>query len=152
MARTMMFAVLALIALVSVSSAGCAATAYQQACRMCNFDAQGKMNQTCFQGYQTSGTACVSTSYPVAAAKYAAGQCPEIDKCTNTLQTCKASVTSGNDSQDCQEGLVAQCFQDADKCMAGAAVDCGDKNPCASAPAGVVLLGATFYYGKKKSD
>ncbi len=154
MARTIIFAVLALIVMASLSSAGCATTAYQQACTLCNFDAQGKINQTCSQQYQESGTACVSAQYPVASAAFAAGKCPGIQTCADTLQTCKAAIASGNDSEDCQGGVMTQCFKDADLCVAKAAADCGDKVPCINAPASFVLLAATmFFYGKqKKSD
>lgn len=134
-----------------VLHAGCALDAYNKACGACSFDANGKIDQSCSGGYQASGTACVSSAYPTAAAKYAAGKCPGIDACTSQLTSCKAQMTSGNDSQDCQEGVMAQCFKEADTCVTKAAADCGEKIPCINAPAAFVLVvGASlFYYNKK---
>jgi hypothetical protein len=140
-----------LLAFAGMLHAGCARTAYDQSCGLCKFDAQGKMDQSCYQGYQGSGIACVSSQYPVASAAYSAGKCPGIDVCKDTLTSCKAASTSGNDSEDCQAGVVGQCFSDADLCMAKAAADCGDKVPCINAPAAFVLLvGASLFYYYKK--
>lgn len=132
--------------------AGCAEDAYHKACGACSFDSQGKIDQSCSNGYQASGTACVSSSYPIAAAQYAQGKCPGIDACASQLTACKAQMTSGNDSQDCNEGVMAQCFHEADTCVTKAAADCGEKIPCINAPAAFVLLvGASlFYYNKKE--
>jgi hypothetical protein len=131
--------------------AGCAQDAYNKACASCSFDSQGKMDQQCYQGYQASGTACVSTTYPTAAAEYAAGKCPGIDTCASALQACKAQTASGNDSEDCNDGVMAQCFHEADSCVTKAAANCGEKIPCINAPASFVLVvGASlFYYNKK---
>ena len=151
MARTIVFAVLAIFILASLSWAGCAQDAYNKACSSCSFDAQGKIDQSCSSGYQASGTACVSTTYPTAAAEYAAGKCPGIDACASALTSCKASTTSGNDSEDCNDGVMAQCFHEADTCVTKAAADCGEKVPCINAPAAFVLLvGATLFYKRQE--
>jgi hypothetical protein len=62
-------------------------------------------------------------------------------------------MTGGNDSEDCNDGVMAQCFKEADTCVTKAAADCGEKIPCINAPAAFVLLvGATFFYGKRKDS
>lgn len=121
------FVLTILLVVASVSFAGCASDAYAKACSNCKFDQYGKMDQSCYQGYQASGTACVSAQYPVMSAKYAAGQCPAVDACTNTLTSCNDAISSGNDSEDCQGQVKAQCFHDADTCVTHAAMDCGEQ-------------------------
>lgn len=130
-----------LLALVlTASSADCAGKAYRDACAACQFDAQGKIDQTCSNGYKGSGTVCVSTSYPITAAKYAKGECSMVDECTSELQSCSAQYASGNDKADCQEGSLAVCYAAADECMKQAAVKCGEiQNPC-GAPSFILLL------------
>lgn len=139
MKKMVLLSALVLLALGSVVFAGCATDAYQKACSNCKFDSQGKMDQSCYQGYQASGTACVSAQYPVMSAAYAGGKCPQVDACASTLQSCTSAISSGNDSEDCQGGVKAQCFHDADTCVMHAAMDCGEKvSMCA--PSSFLLL------------
>jgi len=127
--------------------AGCASDAYRKACASCQFDTGGKIDSSCQGGYQSSGTACVSTSYPIMAAKYAKGECPAVDACAAELRSCTAQYSSGNDKADCAEGSLAVCYSAADECVKSAAVKCGEiENPC-KAPAamlGIILFGAGF--------
>ena len=129
-----------LLALIlTASAASCAANSYREACAACQFDAQGKIDQSCSNGYKASGTACVSTSYPITAAKYAKGECAMVDECASELQSCSTQYASGNDKADCQEGSLAVCYAAADECMKQAAVKCGEiQNPC-GAPSFILL-------------
>lgn len=139
MKKTILLSVLVLLALGGIAFAGCATNAYLNACSNCKFDSNGKMDQSCYQGYQASGTACVSTQYPVMSTEYAAGKCPQVDACASTLQSCTSAISTGNDSEDCQSGVKAQCFRDADTCVMHAALDCGEKiSMCA--PSSFLLL------------
>ncbi len=120
--------------LAPLAFAGCAADSYRKACGSCSFDQYGKIDQTCSGGYKTSGTTCVSASYPIMAAKYAEGKCPEVDSCASELQSCVAQVSTGNDKADCQDGSVAVCYATADGCTKSAAAKCNDivSDPCPS--------------------
>ena len=131
-----------LVLLSSLSfAAGCAQSAYQKACASCSFDENGKIDKSCQQGYQSSGTSCVSTSYPIMSAKYAGGECPQVDACADELRTCTVQYSSGNDKADCQEGSVSICYAAADQCVKQAAVKCGEiESPCPGSSVGFVLL------------
>ncbi len=139
---------LILLFMAPVAFAGCASEAYSKSCASCSFDANGKIDQSCSGGYKASGTACVSTSYPIMAGKYSAGKCPEVDACASELSSCSAQYSSGNDKSDCSEGSVAVCYSAADSCTRSAAAKCGEiESPC-STPAAILLLiagGAMFY-------
>jgi hypothetical protein len=127
----------------------CSQNAYKQSCASC-IGPDGKMNQECYKGKQSAGIGCVSASHPIASAAYAQGKCPGIDACASALSTCRAQMGSGNDSADCQEGSVGQCFYEADLCVDKAALDCGERPPDAcKPPAGLIMLivGAVFLFG-----
>ena len=129
----------------SFATTPCAYSSYHKACQYCSFDQNGKMDQSCYQGYQGGGTSCVASTYPIASGKYSLGQCPQIDSCTSDLQRCKAMVTSGNDKTDCSQSYVADCFSQADACMEAAAEACGDKiKVCPFALLLPALLGFVF--------
>ena len=133
--------VLAAIAGLAFADMGCAARAYSEACSSCSFDASGQMDQSCYAGKRASGTACVSTTYPIMAGKYAAGNCSMLDDCTSELNSCINQYKSGNDRADCQEGSVAVCFASADVCTKQAATKCSDiQNPCGGTSS-LILLG-----------
>ncbi|MFH1222333.1 MAG: hypothetical protein V1492_04585 [Candidatus Micrarchaeota archaeon] len=121
-------------------TAGCAASAYTKTCASCQFDANGKVDSACSGGYKASGTACVSSSYPIMSAKYAAGQCPAVDSCASELQSCAAQYSSGNDKADCQEGSVAVCYSAADSCVKSAAIKCGEVEKQCGTPELILLL------------
>lgn len=141
------------LALLSVSFAGCALDAYSKACNSCSFDADGKIDQSCSGGYKAGGTACVSTSYPIMSGKYAQGQCPEVDACAAELSSCSAQYSSGNDKEDCQEGSVSVCYSAADQCVKQAAIKCGEvEKQCPGANAGFVVLFALLGFAKMKKS
>jgi len=120
-------------------AAECAAGAYAKACSSCTFDANGKMDQACYGGYKASGLSCISAKYPITAAKYSQGKCPQFEGCISDLSSCTAQYSSGNDKADCAEGSVAVCFASADACAKSAAVKCeGIESPC-GAPAALIL-------------
>ena len=135
-------ALLALLALAGmIFAADCAAKAYRNSCAGCTFDANGKMDRSCSDGYKSSGITCTSTSYPIMSGKYAAGQCPAVDACTGELSSCVAQYSSGNDKADCAEGSVAVCYSASDACVKSAAIKCGEvENPCGGTA--LILLGA----------
>ena len=124
-----------------VVSAGCASDAYAKACSSCSFDKDGKIDQSCSKGFQDSGTACVSTTYPIMAAKYAQGKCPDVDTCAQDLQACTAQFGSGDDKADCAEGSVGSCYATADSCVKSAAIKCGEmEKQCPGSTATFVLI------------
>jgi len=134
----------ALLALLVLSGSAfamtCAADAYSRSCAGCGFDANGKMNQTCYQEKKAAGIACVGGAHAIASAAYAAGKCPGIDACAAELSACQAQYASGNDKADCAEGSVSVCFSASDHCVDRAAAECGEKPPaCTGAPALIML-------------
>lgn len=146
-----MFGLFAVLLLSGLSFAGCASDSYQKACSSCSFDQYGKIDQSCSGGYQASGTTCVSTSYPIMAGKYAAGQCPAVDACASELRSCTSQYGTGNDKADCQEGSLGICYAAADQCVAQAAAGCGESSPLCGAPSFAllaVLAGALFFSRK----
>jgi hypothetical protein len=106
--------------------AGCASEAYSKTCNSCSFDANGKVDRSCSDGYKNGGTACVSTSYPLMAAKYSEGKCPQLESCADELRSCTAQYNSGDDKADCAEGSAAVCYAAADLCTKSAAAKCND--------------------------
>lgn len=147
MSKWIIFAGLMLI--MPLLFAGCAADAYSKACASCTFDSQGKIDQACSGGYKASGTACVSTSYPIMATKYAKGECSAVDDCTSELSSCVAQYSSGNDSADCKEGSVAICYAATDQCTKQAAVKCGEiGQQCPGSTAAFLLLFAGLAFVK----
>jgi hypothetical protein len=154
---------LILVCLISLSSAAtCAEKSYSISCQKCTFDSNGKMDQTCYSGYQESGKLCLFAAYPLESIAYTNGECPAIDTCVDRLQTCKAFYASGNDSLDCESGQIDHCFTKADACVAAAVKNCtgtppGDVANLAPPPAwcdGIFFLlilpfGALFYCKSK---
>lgn len=139
--RILFVAVLGVLLAAPLAFAGCASEAYSKSCASCPFDENGKMDQSCSSGYKSSGTACVSTSYPIMAAKYANGECPEVDACAAELSSCQAQYESGDDRTDCQEGSVSVCYASADACVKQAAIKCGEiEKQCPGSGAGLILL------------
>lgn len=114
-----------------VNAASCAENAYRKACAACPFDANGKMDKNCYDSYQQSGISCIARVYPIATAKHAAGQCPQLDKCAEKLRECLNIYSEYTDKEKCEIG-TAQCFSDVDRCVLYAAADCGEKiePPC----------------------
>jgi hypothetical protein len=136
-----------LLVLASGSFAGCASEAYSKTCGSCTFDSNGKVDQSCKSGFTSSGTTCVSVSYPIMAAKYAEGKCPQVDSCADELRSCTAQYTTGNDSEDCREGSTAICYASADYCVKSAAIKCGEiESPCPGSATGFILLFASLAF------
>jgi hypothetical protein len=134
----------------SVFAATCAADAYRKSCASCQFDNKtGKMDTECYKGYQSGGTSCVATSYPIAAGLYAQGKCPGIDACASEMTSCKSQYASGNDKADCAEGSVGVCFAAADECVKKAVIKCENPQGGCPAPSGLIMLviGAVFLMG-----
>jgi len=128
--------------------AGCAADAYRKSCASCQFDQNGKMEESCYQGYKASGISCTSAAHPIASAAYAQGKCPGIEACASELGSCNAQVSSGTDKATCEEGSANTCYAAADICVDQAARECGEKATECKAPESFILLtllGAFFY-------
>ena len=146
--------VLALFGLLIGASfaATCAADAYRRSCSSCSFDANGKMDRSCSDGFRSSGITCTSTAYPIMSTKYAAGQCPQVDACAQELSSCTAQYASGDERADCQEGSVAVCYAAADECTKKAAIACGEVEQQCGAPSfilmGMLALAGFAYYRK----
>jgi hypothetical protein len=136
--------------------AGCASSAYTKSCSECSFDDNGKMNQTCYKAKQAGGTTCLATSHAIMSAQYAAGKCPQIDACIESLNACKASLATGNDKQDCDSRVLTSCFDVADACVDKAGPQCGETpllESCATGPALIMLIGGFVFlsgYAKKE--
>jgi hypothetical protein len=149
MAKTILIGTLiALLLLSGAAFAGmtCSADAYRNSCAGCAFDANGKIDQKCYQEKKSAGIACVSASHAIASAAYAAGKCPGIDTCASQLQSCQAQMSSGNDSADCKEGSMNTCFAAADICVDSASLECGERPTECKAPGALIMLvvGLTF--------
>ena len=145
---------IALVMLFSLSFADCAKNAYLDTCMNCPFDEYGKVDKACADRYQSSGTACVSSSYPIMSAKYAAGGCPAVDVCAAELQSCTAQSSSGNDKEDCGHGKVIDCYVAADNCVSRAAALCGAPVPpgidCHLIPlAALLVLAGSLFISRK---
>ncbi len=124
------FAIALLLVLVSLASAAtCAEKSYTSSCDKCSFDSSGKMDPSCYQGYQDRGVACLFAAYPLESIEYKAGSCPGIDTCVDRLNTCKALYSSGNDQLDCENGNINNCFVQGDICVAEATKDCSKPPP-----------------------
>ncbi|MEM4359212.1 MAG: hypothetical protein QXT45_01640 [Candidatus Bilamarchaeaceae archaeon] len=117
----------------------CSIRAYRAACANCPFDTNGKMDQTCYENYKRSGISCISSTYPIMSGKYAAGQCPKVDKCAEGLRACLAEMSSGNDKQDCNDEDVAACYTESDLCIRNAAINCGETETPCSGPSELLL-------------
>ncbi len=147
--RKLFIAIGLVLFLAGASFAGCAYDAYTKTCSSCPFDENGKVDQSCKSGHQSGGTSCVSASYPIMSAQYAAGKCPQVDACANELRSCTAQYASGNDREDCQEGSTAICYTAADNCVKRAAIECGEiEKQCPGSAAGFVLLLAGFAFAR----
>jgi len=143
MAKTILLGtVITLLIFSSVAFAGmtCSADAYARSCAGCTFDANGKIDQKCYQEKKSAGIGCVSAAHVIASTAYAQGKCPGIDTCASQLQACQSQVGTGNDKADCAEGSVSTCFATADICVDQASRECGEKPPECKAPTGMILL------------
>ena len=139
--RNLLLVAIISVVLGSLSFAGSASDAYRKACSSCSFDANGMIDSSCQSGYQSSGTACVSTSYPIMSAKYAKGECSAVDACASELRSCTAQYSGGSDKENCQEGSVGVCYSAADACVKSAAIKCGEiESPCPGSTATFILL------------
>jgi hypothetical protein len=149
--KSALFALVLLATLAGAAYAGCALDAYNKACSGCSFDANGMVDKSCQQGYQSAGTACVSSSYPIMSGKYASGQCPQVDACASELRACTAQFSSGSDKENCQEGSVSVCYSSADECVKQAAIKCGEVEKQCGTPATFLLLivGSVMLFKRK---
>jgi hypothetical protein len=131
----------------------CSYDAFMQACHSCTFDASGKMNQSCYEQYQQSGQSCVAVTYPVLAGVYKAGKCPQVDTCASELQSCKSIYETGNDSADCNNPQIEECFIQSDVCVDKAASACAGVS-LSSCPLMMILpaiLGGALYSQSRRS-
>jgi hypothetical protein len=147
------FVIILVLAFVSLGfAARCAESAYLDSCQNCPFNADtGKMDESCYKQYQAEGIACTSSTYPIAAAKYAIGECPQISACSAKLTACKGSTgyQGADDKKDCQDSVyeqqgVVECFAEADTCVAAAAVACGEAPPAPTGGCGGSALVLAF--------
>ncbi len=137
----------------NIAFAGCASDAYGRACSSCDFDKDGKIDQSCSSTYQAAGTTCISATYPAIAAKYAAGQCPALKQCISDLTACNAYYSTGNDSADCQNGSKMTCYENADVCVANVDLhQCGNEMKlCPSSIFAFTLLFVGFCFVRLKN-
>ena len=103
-----------------IASAGCSYDSFNAACNDCTFDAYGKMNEECWQGYQSSGTTCLGKQYPMMSAKYMIGDCPQVDECASKLTACKDANDPGTNLKECKNLATLNCFTKADACVEAA--------------------------------
>lgn len=133
-------------------AADCARESYVKSCSHCTFEESGKMEQSCYKSQESAGQSCFAASYPITSMKYANGECPQIDECSAQLQQCKAMLTSGNDKTDCEQAYLADCFYQADACMADAAKECETEfKPCPLSLIMMALLGFGFMKYSRKA-
>lgn len=155
MSKFLLIAVVAIF-LAGVIFAGCSESAYLSGCAECKFDnVSKKFERSCTEAKKAGGVACLSGSYPVAMANYQKGNCSMVDECIGDLNRCTASVASGNEKADCEEGSMATCYATADICFKSAAGKCSNlEAPKCGAPAGLAIIsgGAALwaaFLGKK---
>ena len=129
MANAYPFVIVLLILIPFAAAATCAEKSYLSSCSGCKFDSYGKMDKSCYDGYQGRGVACLFAAYPMESIEYKAGACPGIDICVDRLSTCKALYSSGNDHTDCATGDIDNCFRQGDICVAEATKDCSKPPP-----------------------
>ena len=103
--------------LAGTSFAGCSYDSFTQACNGCTFDQYGKMNEECWQGYQSSGTSCLGKQYTLMSAKYMIGGCPQVDECASKLTACKDANNPGSNLLECKNLASLNCFIMADDCV-----------------------------------
>jgi len=141
MAKFFLMAIVGIF-LAGVMFAGCSESAYLSGCAECKFDnVSKKFDSSCTGAKKSSGIACLSTSYPVAMANYQKGNCSMVDECISDLNRCTASVSSGNDKEDCAEGSMTTCYATMDICLKSAAGKCSNLDPpTCGAPAGLVII------------
>ncbi|MCC7569780.1 hypothetical protein KO465_00355 [Candidatus Micrarchaeota archaeon] len=135
---------------INFATSGCSERVYRNACANCQFDVNGKIDSACSENYKQSGITCVSTTYPIMSAKYAAGECPAVGTCSSQLQSCIAQMQSGNDKQDCSEGSVGMCYATADLCIQKASNTCAEivpPNPCWGSTSLILLIGGLVFVG-----
>ncbi|GEM_PF-2352377 len=122
--------------------AGCSEGAYLSGCSSCAFDnATKKFDRSCTDAKKSEGTACLATSYPVAMNNYRNGNCSMVDECISQLNSCTASVSSGNEKADCEEGSMTTCYATADICFRQAAGKCSAlEPPKCDAPIGIIIV------------
>ncbi|MDD5111625.1 MAG: hypothetical protein PHG85_03705 [Candidatus Altiarchaeota archaeon] len=109
------------------ASSGCSLAAYQEACTACNFTIAGEIDQNCKDANTESGKACLMAAYPVMAFQYQDGNCPEVDECKATFDTCSVPGCLGTDKQDCTDPICKLCYTQGDTCLEQAAMECTDK-------------------------
>ncbi|HID45610.1 MAG TPA: hypothetical protein EYP34_07645 [Chromatiaceae bacterium] len=112
--RIMVF--LLLSAALSAAGGTCAYESFTKACSNCPFDANGKMDEKCFKGYESSGTTCLAKTYPGMSLSYTFGSCPQMDECVERLSACKEARKSGSDAVDCNNAEMIECFRMGDRC------------------------------------
>lgn len=121
-----MKAVIILLMIIGISAAGCALESFTKACNECSFDANGKMDKTCWEAIQKQGETCLATTYPSMSLKYAFGSCDQMDICASRLSACKEATKSGSDARDCNSQAMINCFIIADKCAEAANQVCSE--------------------------
>jgi len=114
------------LSLSGIASAGCTYDSFNAACNDCTFDAYGKMDQSCWQGYQSSGTTCLGKQYPIMSAKYMIGDCPQVDECAAKLTACKDANDPGSNLKECKNLATLNCFIMGDECVAVANEICAN--------------------------
>jgi hypothetical protein len=150
--RLGLIAVVALL-FAGIVFAGCSTDAYTSACKDCKFDANGKMDQPCYQAKQAGGTACLSSRYPMAFAQYSAGKCGGIQTCIDALQSCKSSASGGSDKADCEKSSVLGCFAAADTCVQQESQKCSQPFSICGGPGLIMLIGGfVFLTGYVKKE
>ena len=125
---------------VRADTAPCSQDSFRQACTSCPFDANGKMDQKCWEKYQQQGTSCIAKEYPVTSGMYSQGNCPEIDACANNLKVCVAAAPTLSDKEDCSSIPVMDCYWYADQCVKAAEHKCNPLNIQGCFPTVILLF------------
>ncbi len=105
-------------------TASCSADSFREACANCQFDANGKMNEECWKGYQQNGVGCIAKEYPATSVVYSQGNCPEIDRCASQLKACVSASPTFSDKEDCSNTEVRDCYWYSDQCVKEAQYKC----------------------------
>jgi hypothetical protein len=127
MRQIFIFMIVCLAMMGVVSAATVSIDSYSKSCTQCTFDANGKMDQKCWQEIQDGAKTDLALAYPSMSFQYQfGGGCAPLDQCVAALQTCKSLHTSGNDQTDCYHNRLTHCFRSADKCAEAANKICAE--------------------------
>ena len=122
------FALLFCLALAPAQFAGCAESAYSQACATCFSNATSIVaQQDCVERMGEAMAMCYSQQYPMMAAAGVGDECPEINMCLAENSACVAGSMAGSESGICGNAGIYSCMRGLDLCIESANEACAPR-------------------------